>query len=162
MVFAARQLQDKCQEQNMDLYSAYVNLTKAFDTVSKEGLWRIIAKYGCPPEFITIVCLLHDGMMARVQDDGNSSKPFLVSNGVKQGCVLAPMLFSLMFFAMMTDAFINTDIVIGIRHHMDGSVFNLRRLPSENQGQDEHHQMIFIFADDCALNSIIEDDNHTA
>ena len=37
MVFAARQLQDKCQEQNVDLYSTNVDLTKAFDTVSSEG-----------------------------------------------------------------------------------------------------------------------------
>ncbi|XP_062606582.1 uncharacterized protein LOC134268358 [Saccostrea cucullata] len=38
MVFAARHLQEKCQEQNSDLYSTYVDLTKAFDTVSREGL----------------------------------------------------------------------------------------------------------------------------
>ena len=142
MVFAARQLQEKCQEQNVDLYSTYVDLTKAFDTVSREGLWRIMAKYGCPPKFITIVRLLHDGMMARVQDDGNSSEPFLVSNGVKQGCVLAPTLFSLMFSVMLTDAFADTDIGIGIRHRMDGSIFNLRNTKSENQGQDRHHQWL--------------------
>ena len=45
MVFAARQLQEKCQEQNTDLYSTYVDLTKAFDTVSREGLWKIMSKY---------------------------------------------------------------------------------------------------------------------
>ena len=33
MVFAARQLQEKCLEQNSDLFSTYVDLTKAFDTV---------------------------------------------------------------------------------------------------------------------------------
>ena len=38
MVFAARQLQKKCQKQNTDLYSTYVDLTKAFDTVSRDGL----------------------------------------------------------------------------------------------------------------------------
>ena len=38
MVFAARQLQEKCQEQNADLYSTYVDLAKAFDTVSRDGL----------------------------------------------------------------------------------------------------------------------------
>ena len=48
MVFAARQLQEKCQEQNVDLYSTFIDLTKAFDTVSRAGLWRIMAKYGCP------------------------------------------------------------------------------------------------------------------
>ena len=38
MIFTARQLQEKCQEQNVDLYMTFVNLTKAFDTVSREGL----------------------------------------------------------------------------------------------------------------------------
>ena len=83
MLFTARKLQEKCQEQNVDLYSTYVDLTKAFDIVSREGLWRIMAKYGCPPKFVTIVRLLHDGMMARVHDDGSVSEPFQVSNGVK-------------------------------------------------------------------------------
>ena len=47
MIFTARQLQVKCQEQNVDLYMTFVNLTKAFDTVSREGLWKIMAKFGC-------------------------------------------------------------------------------------------------------------------
>ena len=97
MVFAARQLQEKCQEQNIDLYSTYVDLTKAFDTVSREGLWKIMVKYGHPRKFIAIVRQLHDGMLARVQEKGETSEPFPVSNGVKQSCVLAPTLFSLVF-----------------------------------------------------------------
>ena len=48
MIFAARQLQEKCQEQKMNLYFAFVDLTKAFDTVSREGLWKILGKLGCP------------------------------------------------------------------------------------------------------------------
>ena len=40
MIFTARQLQEKCQEQNVDLYMTFVDLTKAFDTVSREGLWK--------------------------------------------------------------------------------------------------------------------------
>ena len=46
MIFTARQLQDKCQEQNVDLYMTFVDLTKAFDTVSRDGIWKIIAKIG--------------------------------------------------------------------------------------------------------------------
>ena len=37
MIFTARQLQEKCQEQNVDLYMTFVDLTKAFDTVSRDG-----------------------------------------------------------------------------------------------------------------------------
>ena len=41
----------------------------------------------------------------RVQGGGESSEPVSVSNGVKQGYVLAPTLFSLMFSAMLIDTF---------------------------------------------------------
>ena len=64
--------------------------------------------------------------MARVQDDGNASEPFLVSIGVKQGCVLAPTLFILMFSAMLTGTFADANVGIGLRYLMD--VFKLRRL----------------------------------
>ena len=70
MIFTARQLQEKCQEQNVDLYMTFVDLTKAFDTVSREGLWKIMAKFGCPAKFIAMVRQFHDGMLARVQNDG--------------------------------------------------------------------------------------------
>ena len=61
MIFRARQLQEKCQEQNMDLYMTFVDLT--FDTVSREGLW----KFGCPIKFIAMVRQFNDGMLARAK-----------------------------------------------------------------------------------------------
>ena len=49
MIFVLRQIQEKCREQHMVLYAAFMDLMKAFDTVSREGLWRILGKLGCPP-----------------------------------------------------------------------------------------------------------------
>ena len=105
MILTARQLQEKCQEQNVDLYMTFVNLTKAFNTFSRDGLWKIMANFGCPPRFIAMVWQFHDGMQAHVQKVGEYSEPFPVTNRVKQGCVMAPTLFSMMFSAMLTDAF---------------------------------------------------------
>lgn len=47
-------------EQHRDLYTAFVDLTKAFDTVSREGLWKIMEKFCCPSTFIAIVGQFHD------------------------------------------------------------------------------------------------------
>ena len=38
MIFAARQLQEKCQEQNVGLYTTFIDLTKVFDTVCRKWL----------------------------------------------------------------------------------------------------------------------------
>ena len=82
----------------------FVDILIAFDTVSREGLCKITAKFGCPVEFIALVRQFHDGMLTKIQNDCEFSDPFPVTNGVKQGCVLASTLFS-MFSAMLTDVF---------------------------------------------------------
>ena len=110
MIFAARQLQEKCQEHNMQLYTAFVDLTKAWLMD-----WRIVAKFGCPGKFIQMVCQFHDGMNAEVLDNGEFSDDFPVSNGVKQGCVLALTLFNMVFSAMLTDTFRDCDKGLSIR-----------------------------------------------
>ena len=87
----------------------FIDLTKAFDTVILEGLWKIMVKFGCPTKFIAMVQQFHVGMLERAQNYGEFSDPFPVINGVKQGCVLAStlfsMMFSMMFSAMLTDVF---------------------------------------------------------
>ena len=155
MIFTARQLQEKCQEQNVDLYMTFVDLTKA-DTVSREGLWKIMAKFGCPTKFIAMVRQFHDGMLARVQNDGEFSDPFPVTNGVKQGYVLASTLFSMMFSAKLTDAFQDGDNGIPIRCRFDGKLFNLRRLQAKSKVQTKVLDE-FIFADDMAKDAPTEE-----
>ena len=83
MIFAARQLQEKCTERHRDLYTTFVDLSKAFDTVSRDGLWKIMSKFGCAHKLITVVRQFHEGMQALVLDDGEPSESFPVSNGVK-------------------------------------------------------------------------------
>ena len=133
MIFAARQVQEKCREQNVDLYMVFVDLTKAFDTISRDGLWQILRKIGCPDLFVDIIRSFHDGMVARVQVQGKTSEPFSVTNGTKQGCVMAPLLFTLVFSAMLNDAFHENDLGALIWFRTDGNVFNLRRLNSKTR-----------------------------
>ena len=89
MIFLLRQLQEKCREQQKPLYIAFVDLTKAFDTVSRSGLYKILAKIGCPPKLLELIGAFHEGMQSSVNFDGNTSERFEILNGVKQGCVLA-------------------------------------------------------------------------
>ena len=85
MIFTSRQLQQKCEKQNVDLYMTFDDITKAFNTVSREGLWKTMAKFGCDAKFIAMVRQFHDGMLARIRNKGEFSDQFPVSNGVKAG-----------------------------------------------------------------------------
>ena len=79
-----------------------------------------MAKFGCPPRFIATVRQFHaDGMQARVQNGGEFSESFEVTNGVKQGCAMAPTLFSMMFSAMLVDAFRDSGTGFPIRYRFD-------------------------------------------
>ena len=150
MIFVLRQIQEKCREQNMALYAAFIDLTKAFDTVSREGLWRILGKLGCPPRFLSILQQLHIGQKGQVKHNGEFSDSFPIENGVKQGCVLAPTLFAVFFSMMLQEAKEDLHEGVYIRFRTDGSVFNLRRLLSRTKTLE---QLILdlLFVDDCAL-----------
>ena len=115
MIFTARQFQEQCQGQNMDLYITFFLPYQSIDTVSREGLWKIMARFGSLTKFVAMVRQFHDGMLARVQNDGELSDPFPLTNGVKQGCVLAPVLFSMMLSVMLTSAFQDGDNGVPIR-----------------------------------------------
>ena len=91
MIFVARLLQEKCREQHHQrLFLAFIDLTKAFNTVNRNLLWKVLSKFGCPPHFIQMLHAFHDGMSARVTVGGHESDPFVILVGVKQGCVWLP------------------------------------------------------------------------
>ena len=152
MVFVLRQLQEKCREQNKGLYITFVDLTKAFDTVSRKGLWAILEKLGCPPKFLTMIIQLHEGQLGQIRHGNELSQPFHINNGVKQGCVLAPTLFSIFFSMMLAQAVedLDKDEGVYIRFRTDGDLFNLRRLQSHTKTSEKLVREL-LFADDAAL-----------
>nr|VZI45850.1 unnamed protein product [Spirometra erinaceieuropaei] len=114
-------------------------------------------KFGCPERFTQMVRQLHDGMMAQVTDNGAVSEAFAVTNGVKQGCVLAPTLFSLMFSAMLMDAYRDESPGIRIAYRTDGHLLNQRRMHFQSRvSTTTVHELLF--ADDCALNTTSEEE----
>ena len=67
----------------------------------------------------------------------------------------APMLSSLIFSAMLTNAFAENERDIKVSYLTDGKFFNLKRLQAKTkvEGVLVHD---FLFADDCVLNATSE------
>jgi len=78
MIFVTRLLQEKCREQHQSLFLAFIDLTKAFDTVNRDLLWKVLSKFSCPPHFLQKLRAFHDGMSARVTVGGHESDPYIV------------------------------------------------------------------------------------
>ncbi|KAI8508069.1 hypothetical protein Bbelb_143090 [Branchiostoma belcheri] len=91
-----------------------------------------------------------DDMEACIQFDGSTSAHFDIKKGVKQGCVLAPTLFSIYFAALLRFAFDGSHDGIYIRSRTDGSLFNLARLRAKTKTVESLLRDL-LFADDAAL-----------
>ena len=141
----------KCREQNKGLYITFVDLSKAFDTVSRKGPLQIMERLGCPPKFLSIVMRLHEDQRGQVRNN-ELSEPFPILNRVKQGCVLAPTLFTIFFNMMLQRATedLSDDDGIYIRYRTDGSQFILRHLQAHTKTLEYLVQEL-LFADDAAL-----------
>ena len=57
-------------------YLAFVDLTRAFDLVSRTGLFKLLEKIGCPPKLLSIIASFHVNMHGTVNFDGVISEPF--------------------------------------------------------------------------------------
>ena len=150
MIFSVSQVQEKCTKQNMDLVAVFADLTKAFDTVSRDALWVILSKLGCPTKFVNLTRQFHDDMTEQVLSDVEASEPFSISNGVKQGCVLAPALFNLFFACVLNHVIRDLEQGVYLRYRLDGSLFDLRRLTAKTNIVKKT-VLEALFSDGCAF-----------
>ena len=150
MIFALRQLQEKCIKQNIPLCSVFISLTTAFNIINRKALWTVLGWMGCLWTFVKILQQFHDGMTGQVLNGGDATEPFEISYGAKQGCVLAPVLFKIFFTCMMAHAVQDLESGLYIWYRLDGSLFDLSCLTDKTKSLFTLIQEA-LFADDCAL-----------
>ena len=117
----------------------------------------ILSKLGCQTKFENLIHQFHDDMTRQVISDGEASETFSISNGVKQGCVLAAVLFNLFFTCVLNHAIRDLEQGVYLRHRFDGSLFDHRRLTAKTKTVKKT-VLEALFADDCALMAHRESD----
>ena len=79
---------DKC-------FLSFIDLRKAYDRVWREGLWENLDKMGFSGKTLAMIKALYANTQQRINLDWGSTKWFNSEIGLKQGCVLSPILFAL-------------------------------------------------------------------
>ena len=99
-MFVIRWLQELARKKQIPLYVCFIDLTKAYDSVDRSLLWTVLAHFGVPQNMISVIRHFHDGMRGCV----GLALGFAVEQGLRQGCMLAPLLFNIFFAAVINVA----------------------------------------------------------
>ena len=78
-----------------DLITIFVDFKKAFDSVSRDALPKVLKAYNVPPLLISACCSMYIDTCALVITSDGPTDLFTTSSGVLQGDTLAPFLFIL-------------------------------------------------------------------
>lgn len=100
-LFVVRQVIEKLYEHRTSGYLVFIDLRKAYDSVPREALWAVLRKFGVPDVVVDLIESFHSDMTATVRG-GAPAKAISVENGLRQGCVMAPVLFNIFFAAVLS------------------------------------------------------------
>ena len=78
------------------MYAAFIDFRKAFDSVKRETLWNVLQKNGIYGKMLTMIKSIYNIVLSCVRCPYGKTIFFDFPNGVKQGCILSPILFSLL------------------------------------------------------------------
>jgi len=94
-IVSLRIIIEQALEQRYPCFLNFIDYRKAFDSLDRKTLWKILAHYGIPKKLINIIKAIYDNQKAKILYKGKLSAAFLIETGVRQGCLLSPFLFIL-------------------------------------------------------------------
>jgi hypothetical protein len=146
-LFSLRKICGLAVERQQRVYIGFVDLQKAFESVSRPALWAVLRARKIPEQLITILEDLHTFTTCRVRVQNSRSDSFTMQYGVQQGCPLANPLFNLFMDWVVRealDACRDTGITVEYRYSSNG------RLDQPKTGTAVQIPLL-MFADDLAI-----------
>ena len=92
---------DKARMDNLDAGMASIDLKAAYDMVSREALFNKLESLGLNGSFLKLIEDYYTGDSVIYAVGDGTTKPLFLTQGVKQGCNLSPMLFNLFLVDMI-------------------------------------------------------------
>ena len=93
-IFILRQIHEQLAEWNGTIYANFIDFEKAFDSLHRGTLWKIIRSYGIPQKMVNIITFLYRDFECKVICNNQLTDSFSITTWVKQYCILSPFLFT--------------------------------------------------------------------
>ena len=93
-ILATNVLFQKCTDQRKDVFACFLDYEKAFDRIKHEEMIRILKELGINSYDLRVIKNLYWKQTAKVAIDGQLSENIDIRRGVRQGCILSPILFN--------------------------------------------------------------------
>ena len=87
--------QQYCHKRGQRIFACFVDFQKAFDSVPRDILFTKLAQIGISGKFFNTLKTLYENDVCRVKLDNGLTNTFIANQGVKQGCILSPLLFNI-------------------------------------------------------------------
>ena len=97
-------VQKYCHKMKKKIHGCFVDFSKAFDSVPRDILLQKLSSHGIDGKIFDIIKTIYTNDQAAVKIDDQYSQPFRTTRGVRQGCVLSPLLFNI-FLSDIQDSF---------------------------------------------------------
>ena len=88
-----RLIEQKCHEWGIKMWTATVDFTKAFDSISHNSIWEALKSCNVDHEYVSILRKIYRDQKASVQTD-EESEIFDIQRGSKQGDPMSSLLFN--------------------------------------------------------------------
>ena len=93
-VFVVRLVCEKYLVNGKDVFWAFMDLEKAYDTIDRHGMWQMLRVYGVRGKLLKAGKSFYVDSRACVRVGNDVSEWFPVNVGLRQGCVMSPWLFN--------------------------------------------------------------------
>lgn len=87
------QIIEKSKEYQIELFIAFVDYSKAFDSIQHSSIWEALEMIHLEPTYINILKQIYSNNKGFISLDQNS-KTFPIKKGTKQGCPISPDVFN--------------------------------------------------------------------
>ena len=113
-IFNLKILCERYLQHHQDLYHVFIDFKKAFDRVWHAALWATMRLCNINTNLINVIQNLYDKTTSAICFNGSTGDWFRTTVGVRQGCLLSPILFNIFLERIMADALENHKSTVSI------------------------------------------------